>query len=132
MKQLLLLLSAMALFASCNQDQAKAKALYKEAGGIHDQAMKEMADMNRVAREIKEYMKTATITPADSLKYADALSAIGNAENHMMAWMPNFHEPTEKSPTEAVQFLEEQKSEITKIQAEIQAATEVGNKALGK
>lgn len=132
MKHLLILLTAFLVMTSCQGDEKKLEALQKETNEIHDQAMKDMADMNRVAREIKEFMQTANLSHEDGIKYADVLSAIGTAENNMMSWMANYHEPKDQPTAEAIKYLETQKAFILENQKEIREAAEAGKKLLGK
>ncbi len=131
---LLLLFSAL-FFTACNNDKKQIEALYKETETIHNEAMKDLADMNRVARELKETIMVATMTPEQSAVYADALTAIGNAENTMMDWMKNFKPLVEINtmpPADALKYLQQQKTLIEKNRADIKVAMEAGKKLQGK
>ena len=131
MKNILFLLVGTFLFAiGCNNDQKQVESLQKETEAIHDAAMKDMSDMNRVARKLKDVMMAATMTPEQSAAYTDVLTTIGNAENNMMAWMAGYKAPTDKPAAEALKYLAEQKALIEKNQAEIKATTEAGKKLL--
>lgn len=132
MKPFLFLLFAAFLLPSCNQEQKKLENLQKETNDLHDQAMKDMADMDRSARAIKEFMKTATLSQEDSVKYAGVLAAVGTAENNMMTWMTQYQEPAGKPAAEAIQYLEAQKTVLLKSRKEINDATEAAKKILGK
>lgn len=128
---LFLLLSGL-LFTACGNDKKQLETLTKETETIHDEAMKDMADMNRVAREIKDFMISATMTPEQSAQYNEVLTNIGNAENHMMEWMKNYKPTDALAPAEALQYLQDQKVSIQKNHAEIKAALEAGKKLQGK
>ncbi|MBC7777610.1 MAG: hypothetical protein H7246_19405 [Phycisphaerae bacterium] len=127
-----LTLFAFLLFTSCNNDKKQIETLTKETETIHDEAMKDLADMNRVARELKETIMVATMTAEQSAVYTDALTAMGNAENAMMDWMKNYKSPEEMAPPEAMKYLQEQKALIEKNRADIKAALEAGKKLQGK
>lgn len=119
-------------FSACNEEKKQIDTLYKETEVIHDEAMKDLADMNRVARAIKESLRDSTITPDQSARYTDALSAMGKAEDDMMAWMKNFKSPDNLPGAEALQYLREQKALIEKNRSDIRAALEAGKKLQGE
>jgi Na+/phosphate symporter len=119
-------------FAACENEKKEIEALTKETETIHDEAMKDMADMNRVAREIKAFLISASMTPEQSAVYTETLLAIGKAEDDMMDWMKNYKSPEGMPPAEALKYLQEQKSLISKNQADIKAAMEAGKKLLGQ
>ena len=110
--------------------QKQVDALQKETEDFHDAAMKDMAEMNRVAREIKEFMISASMTAEQSATYTETLTTMGNAENEMMAWMANYKAPTDMPAAEALKYLETQKNLIEQNHIAIQAATESGKKLL--
>jgi len=130
MKNLLYCLFALFLTVGCNEDKKQVEALQKETETIHDEAMKDMAEMNRVARDIKQFMIAASMTPEQSAVFMTTLTNIGEAENDMMAWMANYKEPSDKPAAEALKYLTEQKALIAKNHADIKAATEAGKKLL--
>lgn len=127
-----LLLISFLFFTACNNDKQQIEKLTKENNETHDTAMKELADMNRVARELKQFMISATMTPEQSAVYNDALTAMGRAENDMMDWMKDDKSTDEMPPTEAIQYLQERKKLIEKNLADIKAAMEAGKKLQSK
>lgn len=128
----ILLLFSFLLFTACNNDKKQVESLIKETETIHDEAMKDMADMNRVARELKQTMIAAMMTPEQNAVYTDVLDKMGNAENGMMDWMKNYKSPDEMSSADALKYIQEQKTLIEKNQADIKAALEAGMKLQGK
>jgi hypothetical protein len=132
MKHLFFSLFAVLLLVACKNSSGNQQidALQKETMDIHDAAMKDMADMNRVARTLRNHMASASMTPEQSAEYTKGLSAIGDAENEMMAWMRDYTEPKGKSPEEALKYLEDQKAKIAKNHENIKAALEAGKKLL--
>jgi succinate dehydrogenase flavin-adding protein (antitoxin of CptAB toxin-antitoxin module) len=128
----LLLLLTFTLFTACGGDKKQLETLVQETETIHDEAMKDMAEMNRVARALKETMIAATMTPEQSAVYDKVLTNIGNAENDMMDWMKNY-KPTDAMSTEdALKYIQDQKTAITKNHADIKAAMEAGKKLQGQ
>jgi|GEM_PF-2397584 len=128
-------LEAVAAAPAAGQD-ATAKspavqALEQETMKIHDEAMKEMADMNRVKREMKDLMIRAKMTPEGSQKFQQVLTDMDKAEEGMIAWMADYKEPVGPSEAEALKYLQEQKDKITKNQAVIRAALAAGQKLMG-
>lgn len=130
MKNLLFCLFALFLTVGCNEDKKQVEALQNETEAIHDEAMKDMAEMNRIGIEIKKFMIAASMTPEQSAVFTTTLTNIGNAENDMMAWMPTYKKPTDMPAPEAMKYLTEKKAQITKIHADIKAAAEAGKKLL--
>lgn len=128
MRHFFFALLAISFLTSCNN----VEALKKETETIHDEAMKEMAEMNRTARAIKDFLVSASMTPEQSAQYVEVLTAMGKAENDMMSWMANYKEPVGKSADEATQYLTEQKKLIEANYADIKAATAAGKKILGQ
>lgn len=130
MKKLLTVLFAGLMLAACTSDQKKMEALKSETDAIHDAAMKDLADMNRVARAMKDLMKSDSTMPAEKkAEFEQRLKAIGDAENNMTSWMMSYQIPQEAG--EAVKFLEEKKASIEANQQEIKTAIENGQKLLG-
>ena len=107
------------------------QALETETMKIHDEAMKEMADMNRVTREMKDLMIRAQMTPEGSQKFQKVLDDMGKAEEGMMAWMAGYKEPVGQPEAEALKYLQEQKDKIAKNQADIRAALAAGQQLMG-
>lgn len=126
-----LLFSTM-MFTACGDDKKQVEALTSETEKLHDEAMKDLADMNRVARELKETMIASTMTPEQSAVYTDVLTKMGKAENEMMEWMKNYKSPDGMPAKDAMPYLQEQKSLIEKNRAEIKASLEAGLKLQGK
>lgn len=118
------------LAIACNNDKKQVEALQNETEEIHNEAMKDLAEMNRVAAQLKEFMISASMTPSQSATYTDVLTTIGNAENEMMAWMANYKAPTDMPAPDALKYLQNQKNLIEQNHIAILAATEQGKKLL--
>ncbi|MFN0035075.1 MAG: hypothetical protein ACKVUS_08415 [Saprospiraceae bacterium] len=123
-----LFLFSFLLVTACGNKNKQIEALDKETMVVHDEAMKDMADMNRVARELKQTLTVATMTPEQSAVYTDVLTAIGKAENEMMDWMKNYKSPDGMPDAYAIKYLQEQKALIEKNRSDIRAALEAGRK----
>lgn len=108
------------------------KTLEQETMRIHDEAMAEMADMNRVRREMKDFMTRAKMTPEAMKQWQQTLTDIEKAEEGMMNWMAGYQEPAGQSEADVLKYLQEQKDKIAQNQADIRAATAAGKQLLGK
>ncbi len=106
------------------------KALSDKAGAVHDEAMKELAEMNRVGRRMKDFMQKAKMTKEYHDKYADVLAAMEKAEAGMMSWMAQYREPTDLSPEAAQQYLNDQIQKIEQNKKDIHTALEAGKSLL--
>jgi thioredoxin-like negative regulator of GroEL len=125
-------LSALFLFLLACSDERKKQieALKKETMDIHDEAMKDLADMNRVSRKLKEFMISAVMTPEQSAQYTAVLAAIGKADEDMTNWMRDYKDPKGMPAAEAIKYLEDQKQKIAKNRDDIRAALEAGKKLM--
>ncbi|MBL7827833.1 MAG: hypothetical protein JNJ57_14480 [Saprospiraceae bacterium] len=134
MKHFLTMLLCLIMFSACNGNQQKIDNLVKEIDEVHDAAMKDMAEMNRTARSIKEFLISASMTPEQSQEYAKTLKAMGDAENTMMSWMRDskYNDKETQNAPEGIKYLEEQKKFIQQNHEDIKAATAAGKKMLGE
>ncbi|MCB0525504.1 MAG: hypothetical protein R3A50_18610 [Saprospiraceae bacterium] len=130
MKQLIFFICLLGLATACNNGSAELKALQDEVNATHDAAMKTMADMNRVARSIKETVKADSLSEEQLAQIMPVLKTIGDAENDMMNWMANYSEPTDKPAGEAKKYLQEQLELIKKNQEDMLNATKAAKQFL--
>ncbi len=107
-------------------------ALMQETMDIHDTAMVEMAEMNRLGRALKrELAQLPEGTPrADSIRAV--LLQMKNAEEDMYTWMRQYEEPPREPAEQALHYLEEQKHLISQNQQDIRAARDVARRLLGQ
>lgn len=131
--RLFLSLSLSLLLFACTTDNTGVK-LYEEAMTVHDEAMKDMGEMNRVGRELKAKVLTLDSTAADyatrKVAYDAALQHIEKAGDDMMSWMRDFKKPTELTSKNAVEYLQKAKTGIADNAADIKAAIEEGKALL--
>lgn len=133
MRPFLMLFSSIALIVvACNGSQKEIAALDKATMDIHDEAMKEMADMNRTSRALKAFVSTALMTPEQSAPYSEVLLRMENAETGMMNWMTQYKSPEDMPAEQALAYLQDQKMKITKNRDDIHDALEAGKKLLPK
>lgn len=131
MKRIFYLIAVLLLLASCDDGSKKQiETLRKETMGIHDEAMKDLADMNRVSRKLKDMMRSDSITPEQLEQVTAALRAINASDDEMTAWMSNYEDPKSMQPAEAIQYLLDQKQKMGKNRDDIRAALEAGKKLL--
>lgn len=105
--------------------------LKEQTMAIHDEAMAEMAEMNRLGRTLK---RAVAELPADAPR-ADSAQAIlrqmKRAEEDMYTWMRQYNPPPQNMPQEeALRYLEEQKRLISQNQQDIRAARDAARQML--
>lgn len=107
------------------------KALETETMRLHDEAMRDMAEMNRMGRAFKkEYAELDSLSPRrDSI--TRVLVLMRKAETDMEDWMRNFTVPEGKTQAEITAYLQQEKDKIAKNYADIKAALAQG-KAIAK
>lgn len=130
MKNILCIASLFMLLVSCDDSQEQIKALKKETMDIHDEAMKDLADMNRVSRELKDYMVVALMTPEQSQQFFTVLADMKKAEDGMMSWMAEYKDPKGMPGQEAIAYMQDQKQKIAANRDDIRAALEAGKKLI--
>lgn len=133
MKYFLFLGACLFCFA-CNKRQA-VETLQAQTMAIHDEAMKEMADMERTGRALKQLQASTDTLPASQPQrdaIVQALTLIEKADADMMNWMQTYSAPDDKPVEEAVAYLNDQKQKIEKNISDIRAANAAGKQLLGK
>lgn len=130
MKNILCVALLLALFAACDDGKKQIETLKKETMAVHDEAMKDLADMNRVSRQLKEFMIVATMLPEQSEQFTAAFAKMEKVESDMMNWMSEFKEPEGVPAKEVIAYLQDQKLKIEKNRDDIRAALEAGKKLL--
>ena len=120
--------AAICLVLLACESRHEVEILEQETERIHDDAMRDMAEMNRTGRGLK---KDTAGTAARRDSIAAVLLQMTDAEADMMAWMTGYRAPKDLPKAEAVQYLTEQKAKIEQNQKDIRAALEAG-KALVK
>ena len=101
--------------------------LQKQVEDVHDDAMKLLADMNRVSRTLKSASEDSTIALTRKDSILDVLTNMKKAEEDMYAWMTNYKAPTaEAAHQEARSYLEGQKVLIEQNRSDIKAAVMAG------
>jgi prefoldin subunit 5 len=132
MQKLLPLLLFLLLLAACENREA-VKALQAETEAVHDEAMKDMAELNRTGRALRhaltELDSTDAATPARREAMERALVAIETADSNMMSWMAGYQAPNDLPVDEALSYLQQQKEAIEANHREIRAAIEAGKAA---
>jgi hypothetical protein len=132
MKQMLYLLVCCLALAACDPVKQKVTDLEKETERIHDEAMVELAIMNRVGRQIKELIKGADLNPKQKNLYLDILNKMNKADKDMSTWMVNYKQPNQMESSSALIYLEEQKQLIDQNKRDIIEALNAGKAQLSK
>jgi hypothetical protein len=131
-----LVIAALCLaFVFLNQtpkNKATPDDLLQSTMDIHDAAMRDLAEMNRIGRQFKK-----TVTELDSLApRADSIRTLlrqmKQAETDMYTWMREYKAPSEPLDEAGKMYLEGQKSKISKNYSDIQAALNAGLQLSGQ
>jgi hypothetical protein len=121
------------LAPACGEDRSAVTALQQETEAIHDEAMRDLADMNRVKRKLKAELALpdSPSSRRDSLLAVRALMETADAD--MMRWMSEYQPPAENEPVEkALAYLKIEKEKISANGKMIRAALEAGQKMQSK
>ena len=98
------------------------KSLETEVNTLHDQSMKDMAEMERVGRQVKAEFKTVQGDEARK-SYVKSIAETSRAGMDMMAWMRDYRAPSDLPAAEASRYLNEQKAKLQRLHSAILAAT---------
>jgi hypothetical protein len=121
---------AACLLISCNQS-GKIQQLQKQTEDVHDEAMANMAVMNRATRNFKkEIAKLDSLSTPVALARKDSLIQIigqmDKAEEEMMAWMTEYHAPDGMPNAQALEYLKSEYDKILKNRNAINTAINAG------
>ena len=115
-----------------NQGSSDLEALQTETMRIHDETMKDMADMNRIGRGLKQELETLDSLAPRREAIREVLGQMKRAEEGMYYWMQQYSPPENKPEAEAKLYLEDQKQKIGQNQRDMKAALEAGALLLKK
>lgn len=104
------------------------ETLEKETMRIHDETMKDMADMNRIGRSLKRELETLDSLAPRRDTIRQLLRQMKKAEEDMYNWMRQYTPPEGQAAEEAQRYLEDQKQKIEQNQRDMKAALEAGRK----
>ena len=112
--------------------QAAGEALKQEVERIHDEAMRDMAAMNRVGRALKKELPTLDATVPRRKTLLNVLQQMERAEDDMYNWMKAYNPPADPNTEAAKKYLAGQKRTIEQNYKDIKAAWEAGKRLSGK
>ncbi len=124
--------TAVLAFVLWKKEPSVVERLKVQTMAIHDEAMVEMAEMNRLGRVLKRQLQQLDPdTPrADSLRAI--LLHMKKAEEDMYSWMRHYVDPIDSSTEAALRYLEDQKQRISQNQQDIRAARDAARRLLGQ
>ena len=120
------------VFFNPNQGGNDLETLQTETMQIHDETMKDMADMNRIGRGLKQELETLDSLAPRREAIREVLGQMKRAEEGMYYWMQQYSPPENKPEAEAKLYLEDQKQKIGQNQRDMKAALEAGALLLKK
>ncbi|MBU6342498.1 MAG: hypothetical protein KGS48_13470 [Bacteroidetes bacterium] len=118
--------------AACSNNQ-HIQQLQEQTEAVHDEAMKDLATLNRLSRSLKKAYAELDSVSNETLKaqMGKAVEQMDKAESEMMEWMAQYRSPEGKPASEAKVYLENELSKISKnrddIRNAIQAAQALQN-----
>lgn len=113
----------MFLFSCQDKTPQELDLMYDAVMEVHDEVMPKMRDINRGKKALRKIENTAV----DSL-IADAIVALDEADEAMMAWMAQFKKPDPKDLPRAKAYYEEQMMAIQEVKDQMLSAIDNANK----
>jgi len=132
MRRFVFLFLLLVLSVGCLNNQVSQDGLKKETETIHDEAMKSMAEMKRVGRQLKKELARPDSMGLRRDSVIQVLARMEKAETEMMAWMTEYAEPDGMSEVEAIAYLQAQKASIAKNYNDIKDALSEGSRLTKK
>jgi len=130
MKKVIVILFASIVLFGCNNDKKQETALLNDVIKTHDKLMADDDAIMKNKMILKELAKTDNTIKDSVAVYSKSLD---NADNSMMNWMSKFS-PDFKGKTheQIMTYLNEQKSQILKLDTQINKAVSTSNTYISK
>ena len=113
----------MFLFSCQDKTPQELDLMYNAVMEVHDEVMPKMRDINRGKKALRKIENSAL----DSL-IADAIVALDDADEAMMAWMAQFKKPDPEDLPRAKAYYEEQMMAIQEVKDQMLSAIDNANK----
>lgn len=118
---------------ACGEDRSAVTVLQQETEAIHDEAMRDLAAMNRVKRQLKADLALLDSLAPQRDSVRSLLSLMEIADEDMMRWMAGYQPPAANEPAErALVYLKLEKEKISANKKMIREALEAGQKIQSK
>jgi len=109
------LLFGLLLFGSCKSGYSpEVQKLYDEVMVIHDEVMPEMGTIHKLKKQFKSALKNSDVQD-NKKSIEDQINALDFADDAMMEWMHQFKVPKDVSEKVQLEYLNDQKSKMTKV-----------------
>ncbi|WP_109829265.1 hypothetical protein [Reichenbachiella versicolor] len=134
----LLFLGAILLLFSCSSEKKSEQVLMDEVIAIHDEVMPEMGTLHKLSGKLRQTADSLLVldsaTNTDVSKQLQDLSlTVELANESMMNWMREFEQPSEEmSHDDVMKYLQEQKTAISAVKANMITAKSDAEKALSR
>ncbi|RYZ97667.1 MAG: hypothetical protein EOP47_21115 [Sphingobacteriaceae bacterium] len=127
MKKLLIITLLSGLLYSCADTKQQEKQLYQEVIALHDSVMAENGVLMKNKMKLDTILSEALPLPAKD-SALQASKSLSTADEAMNTWMHQF-EPdyTGKPHAEVMKYLQQQKTQITKVDSLSKAAISLSN-----
>jgi len=130
MRKTIVVLFASVILFGCNDDKKQETALLNDVIKTHD---KLMADDDAIMKNKMELKSLANSNAAIKDSVAVYSKTLDDADNMMMAWMSKFSPDfTGKTHAQIMSYLSSQKTQILKLDTQINNAIAASNKYLSK
>jgi len=116
-------------------EQQAEEQLWDEVMAVHDDVMPEMADINRLTKQMDELLQNQKLSDLDRAQVIETMQEIDKAGEGMWNWMAGLKqlEPLRaegKSHEEIMAYLREQKTEIEQVRDAMRSSISEGKALL--
>ena len=115
------------------EPQKLEEQLFDEVMAIHDDVMPEMADINRLTRQLDTLLQTNTFPEEKRPQVVATMQALDAADEDMYAWMNGFRQLEAMrnegmSHEQIMAYLNEEKTKIEQVRDAMRSSIEQGKK----
>jgi hypothetical protein len=116
-------------------EQQQEEQLWEEVMAIHDDVMPEMADINRLTKEMDELLQNQKLSDLNRAQVLETMQELDKAGEGMWTWMNELQqlEPMRakgKSHEEIMTYLRGEKAEIEQVRNDMRSSIEQGKALL--
>lgn len=131
MKTFLIIIFGIFITASCsNKKKDSVASLKEEVMALHDEVMPKMGELHKTQKQLLTLADSAGGGSLAAQKYRELAETIELANESMMDWMRNYEPNYAGTEQEIREYLEGQKTSISRVKEDMLKSLEAGKDAL--
>lgn len=107
------------LGACAKSEKEQLKQLEEQVLTQHDEVMSQMGKINQRQRKLKASLQNADTTQMDVKQIRQKITNLKKADDAMMDWMHQYKSPSDLSPDQAHDYLQDQLVKIERVKKQV-------------